>query len=520
MPSISHRPKKTPNYSLSKRIINEQLDLLDSLKAPPPRNLSKNELEALKELKTNPDIIIKPADKNLGITVLSTTIYNELCMKHINENDCYQLLDHNPIELTNKKLITMIHHLHDNRLINMDQHNALLPSKEHRLGIFYGLPKLHKDKLSIRPIISQISHPTRNMSKFLHETLLSTATNASTYIKNSYDLVDSIKNINYNPDLILITCDIVSLYTNIPTKEGIKLTTQAYLDFNVHNKERLDAIALETLLNNTLVNNVFQYNLDFYRQTNGTAMGTIMAPTYANCYLSYKERLVTNNKNIILFKRYIDDILIIFNNSDNSLKSLLKDLQESYSPLELTMETSNKSAVFLDTTISLNHTEKSIESSIYYKPIGNTNPIHMESDHPDHMKRNTLTGNALRINRLCTNKLEAYKERIILQAKYLKHNYPALTTIKAIKKANHHHPKEKSLESSNSTRLKFTYNQYTHEIKQSYYDKWREFESPLTEKFSFAIQLNKSLKESLVKTKALALPKKEEVVISTSNEDH
>ena len=513
LPSVSHKPMKTPDYSLSKRLITEQLALLESLKTPPIRNLSRQESAALKLLKNDNNLIIKPADKNLGIAVLSTSIYNELCMQHINENNCYKRIYHDPLEATTKKVVTMIHHLHDNHFITLDQHNAMLPPKEQRLGIFYGLPKLHKTKLSIRPIVSQINHPTRNISNFLHETLLDTATNAPSYIKNSYELIEIIKQIQYHPDLILITCDIVSLYTNIPTKEGIELATKAYTEHNAKKENKLSSIAMKTLLNNTLINNVFRYNKDFYQQTNGTAMGTIMAPTYANCYLYYKEKPLLNDKRIIVFKRYIDDIFIIFNNKNNTAANFISDLRKTYLPLELTTETSKDNAIFLDTTISLNHIYRRLDACIYYKPLGNIDPIHINSDHPEHMRNNTLTGNALRINRLCTNKLDAFRERIILQAKYLKYKYPIATTKSAIHKANHHCPKENSEESNNTIRLKFTHNLYTEDIKRAFHNKWKEFDSPVTGKLSFSINLNKSIRETLVRTGALAMPYKKATAV-------
>ena len=90
---------------------------------------------------------------------------------------------------------------------------------------------------------------------------------------------------------------------------------------------KLNPIALKTLLYNTLTQNVFTFNNNYYQQIKGTAMGTIMAPTYANCYLKHKEELWLTQepllKNIILIKRYIDDIFIIYDNSDNDLNIFL-----------------------------------------------------------------------------------------------------------------------------------------------------------------------------------------------------
>ena len=506
LPTISNIPKKAPNYSLSDKIIKSQLKNIQSMDHNNYQNLSNGQKDALNDLRTSTEFIIKPADKGLGITIMTIKIYNDLCMDHINKNDCYKRLESNPLETTRIKVVSMLHHLHDQNLISLEQHNQMIPSKESRLGILYGLPKLHKEKLSIRPIVSQIDHPTRNISKFLHEQLIDTAIHAPSYIKNSYELINLIEKLKYHKDIVILTCDIVSLYTNIPTKEGIKLATKSYQRHNIGNPDALNLTALEILLNNTLTGNVFSYNTDFYQQTDGTAMGTIMAPTYANCYLASKEKQIINSNNILLYKRYIDDILIIYKDQNGSIEAFKNELKEAYSPLELTIESSKHQAIFLDTTITVNHTKKRLDSSIYYKPIGKTEPIHIDSNHPEHIKFNTLTGNMLRINRLCSNSQDARSERIILHTKYLAKGYPINLTRRAIKRAIHHEPKTASEEEPSTSRIKLTHNSYTGHVKQAYHNIWREFEGPLTEKIKFSVGLNKSLKDSLVRTKALAIP--------------
>jgi hypothetical protein len=51
--------------------------------------LDKLILETLKTLKQRKDIIIKPADKNLGLTVMTTARYEELVLAAINKDDQY-----------------------------------------------------------------------------------------------------------------------------------------------------------------------------------------------------------------------------------------------------------------------------------------------------------------------------------------------------------------------------------------------------------------------------------------------
>ena len=57
--------------------------------------------------------------------------------------------------------------------------------------------------------------------------------------------------------------------------------------------------------------NIFYANDSFYLQTIGHAMGGALSRTLANIYLGILEREVLRNENILLFNRYMDDILLI-----------------------------------------------------------------------------------------------------------------------------------------------------------------------------------------------------------------
>jgi len=49
-------------------------------------------VQVLKQLHKRLDIIIKPADKNLGTVVLSVEHYREMCMQHLLDKKTYELL--------------------------------------------------------------------------------------------------------------------------------------------------------------------------------------------------------------------------------------------------------------------------------------------------------------------------------------------------------------------------------------------------------------------------------------------
>ena len=85
--------------------------------------------------------------------------------------------------------------------------------------------------------------------------------------------------------MLLCTLDISILYTNIPHNEGI----QAIKEFLVIQRD-INALPNNSyiieLLQVVLTNNYFDFNGRHYHQKSGTAMGTKLAPSYVNLFMT------------------------------------------------------------------------------------------------------------------------------------------------------------------------------------------------------------------------------------------
>ena len=94
---------------------------------------------------------------------------------------------------------------------------------------FYGLPKIHKENVPLTPIMSAIGSPTYELSKYLAN-ILSPLQNNKYTVENSASFVKKIRTLSVDPDEILVSFDVVSLFTCIPTHLAIEVV-----------KERLDS---------------------------------------------------------------------------------------------------------------------------------------------------------------------------------------------------------------------------------------------------------------------------------------
>ena len=103
------------------------------------------------------------------------------------------------------------------------------------------------------------------------------------------------------------------LYTNIPQDEGTESCLEA---IEAVKASHIPRILLQQLFVIVLRCNVFSL---VYQQIQGTAMGTRMAPSYANLFMD-RSFLAQEPILPLVWKRYIDDILCIWTGTRSAYK--------------------------------------------------------------------------------------------------------------------------------------------------------------------------------------------------------
>ena len=123
-------------------VINEFLKELDTPLTRTTKNLKKKEHQAMRELYTNTDIIIKPADKGGSIVIMNTTDYIAEAERQLNNPDHSEKLQEDPTQKFNIHINNLINQAWRVHIIDDTSHNNL-QTKNPRIPTFYLLPKIH-----------------------------------------------------------------------------------------------------------------------------------------------------------------------------------------------------------------------------------------------------------------------------------------------------------------------------------------------------------------------------------------
>jgi hypothetical protein len=97
-----------------------------------------------------------------------------------------------------------------------------------------------------------------------------------------------MENLTIPENTTLFTLDVTSLYANIPHDDGIAACKKIWEQRTVQEPPTECLVEMLTLV---LKNNNFTFDGNHYLQINETAMGTKMAPSYANTLMGDLEEL-------------------------------------------------------------------------------------------------------------------------------------------------------------------------------------------------------------------------------------
>ena len=154
-------------------------------------------------------------------------------------------------------------------------------------------------------------------------------------------------------------------------------------------------------------------------------MGTRVAPTYANLFMSHLEEKLLDNHELKpkLWLRYIDDIFFIWEHGEDTLSEWISYLNNSHKSIKFTAETSRKEINFLDTKVKVGQNNK-LYTDLYVKPTDTNSYLKFDSAHPPKCKESLPYSQYLRIKRICKNTNDYTKHVKQKESEFLEKGYP------------------------------------------------------------------------------------------------
>jgi len=242
--------------------------------------------------------------------------------------------------------------------------------------------KTHKNDEPIKPVINNTQAPSYKIAKYLNKKLHNLICLPHAYnTKHSQEIAEELKIMQINEQMKIITLDIKDLYVNLPI-EGIIQTTKFRLNKNINDNELIKQTLC--MLEIIMKQNYFQYNERLFQPEKGIAMSSPISSITAEVYLQYigetyvKQWL--DSKEITYYKRYVDDILIIYDQNKTSEQTILHQINTIDKNLQFKMFTEENNTInYLDISI---HSNNNMHLNIYRKPTSTDTTIQFSSNHP------------------------------------------------------------------------------------------------------------------------------------------
>ena len=263
------------------------------------------------------DIAIMKPDKRNGVVMLDRKLYNKAIDEIIPDTSKLEKLNEDPTLKREVSLQRFLRKLKQKNLFNKIEYDKLYLSGSAPARI-YGTPKMQKLSSSdlfpkLCPIVSSIGTFNYNLARFLCDLLSPLAPNDYT-CKDTFYFASQIKNANLSKKS-LVSCDVTSLFTNIPLQETIDIAINLIFNSNpnlsITRKELKKIFLFATSQTN------FICNSKFYNQIDGVAMGSPLALVLANILIGFHEYEWLNEYNLNkpkFYLRYVNDVLAAFDN--------------------------------------------------------------------------------------------------------------------------------------------------------------------------------------------------------------
>ena len=364
-------------------------------------NLTPRQWNYIQSLRSNLRFIIIEADKNLGGCILLRDTYiSRAISEHLSNRAVYQLLTAQEALTHVRKLRRTLRDFmatwRARRVISKAEYVFLdryIDQNKDRFARFRMSLKAHKNPWKMRPIVCCVGTSLNGLSVWLDYWFQKLVPLIPTYLRDSKHLLDLLADLGpLPPNAKIFAADANSMYTNIDTTHAIQVITSWLDSLSEDLPEKFPLGAVKEAMEIVMCNNTFIFGDLHFLQLLGTAMGTSAACMWATIYFAVHEidTLLSNyDSHLLLFRRYIDDMIGIWLGDDTTWENFKRDTN-NFGILTWDFEEPSHTVNFLDLTISIENCR--IVTRTYQKPMNLYQYIPPHSNHPPNMIKGIIYG--------------------------------------------------------------------------------------------------------------------------------
>ncbi|UYV75853.1 hypothetical protein LAZ67_13001558, partial [Cordylochernes scorpioides] len=301
-------------------------------KPAPQLNLSLGKYRSLRSLRQNPHIIVTRSDKGSQTVILDTDDYITKMMDILNDQTTFMPITRLDLTSSTRTFRLKLLRLKKSGSITAEQYH-IFTSDISNTPYIYGLPKIHKPTVPLRPIIAYHLSPAYKLSKYLSSYLTPLVkTRPQSYsITDIPAFIQFIQSLTPIQNSTMVSYDVNSMYLSLPHQLIISQLTKFLQDAQLESDTVATIVALTSICLNTTD---FTFNNLFYKQIRGSPMGSPLSSPLAEIVMSTLDTWIQQQftPGIHIWRRYIDDILCICETGqENSILSVLNSFHPDIS---------------------------------------------------------------------------------------------------------------------------------------------------------------------------------------------
>ncbi|XP_039186083.1 contactin-associated protein-like 2 [Crotalus tigris] len=312
--------------------------------------LQRDEMETMEQLKKDNSIVVLPADKGKATVVMDRVQYTNKALELLKDTTAYKVIERYPMTALKNRVNKILNGLKRGGRIGDDTLRRVRPV-DSAMARFYGLPKIHKDGVPLRPIVAFKNTPTSGLAKWLSNLISHLVSDSTTTIRSAGEFLDMIRTLRIEDDELMVSFDVVSLFTSIPQDLAVTVIKDC-LNQKGLGQQLQDSLRINDLVDllEVCLKTFFTFQGTMYEQVKGTPMGSPISSVIAETVLQQLEHVAMAQYQPKFWARYVDDTFVVIKREHKA--NFVGTLNSVYPNIQFTEEEENQGRLaFLDVMV-------------------------------------------------------------------------------------------------------------------------------------------------------------------------